>query len=149
MIIDLAEIQSEIGIVFKDKDLLLEALTHSSCLNEPSMGLEEHNEALAWLGDALIQWIVSEREYDGELSKEALTDQRKEYVNKKYLAGLAVEYKLDKALVLPEGQVKIRGRSNQKNLHTVFEAIVGAIYKDQGYETAKRFITNTMFVRAT
>ncbi len=91
---DLAEVQGQLEIEFQVPDLLREALTHASCLNEPSIGYKRHNEALAWLGDALIHWVVSEREYDGELSAEELTDQRKKYVNKTFLAGLAVKFRL-------------------------------------------------------
>ncbi len=136
----LLKIQKALSINFRNPDFLLEALTHSSCLNEPSMGVKRHNENLAWLGDALIHWIISEREYRIELSKEELTDLRKKYVNKDHLTELSVKYGLDKALILPEGQENIDGRTNKRNLHTVFEAVVGAIYKDLGFETAKKFI---------
>jgi len=143
---ELADVQGHLEIEFQDPDLLREALTHASCLNEPSMRLKKHNEPLAWLGDALIHWVVSEREYCIELSKEELTDHRKNYVNKTFLAGLAVKFRLDEALIMPEGQVKNGGRTNSSNLHTVFEAVVGAIYTDQGFETAKRFVFDTLFV---
>jgi ribonuclease-3 len=143
---DLAEVQGQLEIEFQDPDLLREALTHASCLNEPSIGYKRHNEALAWLGDALIHWVVSEREYDGELSAEELTDQRKKYVNKTFLAGLAVKFRLGEALILPEGQEKIGGRTNERNLHTLIEAVVGAVYRDQGFEVAERFVLDTLFV---
>jgi hypothetical protein len=142
---DLAEAQRHIEIEFKNPNLLREALTHASCLNEPSIGYKRHNEALAWLGDALIHWVVSEREYRIELSKEELTDHRKKYVNKSILAGLAVKFRLDEALILPEGQEKIGGRTNERNLHTVFEAVVGALFRDQGFDGAKRFVLDTVF----
>lgn len=143
---DLAEVQGQLEIEFQDPDLLREALTHASCLNEPSIGYKRHNEALAWLGDALIHWVVSEREYDGELSAEELTDQRKKYVNKTFLAGLAVKFRLGEALILPEGQEKIGGRTNERNLHPLIEAVVGAVYRDQGFEVAERFVLDTLFV---
>jgi len=145
--LDLTEVQNNLGIEFKDPDLLLEALTHSSCLNEPSRGLKKHNEGLAWLGDALIHWVVSERIYSIHFSKEELTNQRKKHENEEGLAGLAVKYKLDMAMILPESQEKIGGRINQRNLHTVFEAIVGAIYKDQGFEAASEFVIYTIFMK--
>ena len=143
---DLAEVQRHLEIEFIDPDLLHEALTHASCLNEPSIGYKRHNVALAWLGDALIQWVVSDRMYCGELSNEELHNRREKYVNKTFLAELAVKFRLDIALIMPEGQVKDGGRANEKNLHTVFEAIVGAIFKDQEFEAAERFVLDKLFV---
>ena len=71
------EVQNRLGLHFTDEKLLLEALTHSSCLNESKMGLHRSNENLAWLGDVVIDWVVSEALYDQELSKACLTDLRK------------------------------------------------------------------------
>ena len=141
-----AEVQSELEIEFKNPDLLHEALTHVSCLNEPSLGYKRHNEALAWIGDALIHWVVSESVYWYERSTKELHNRREKYVNKVFLAELAVKLRLDKALIMPEGQVKEGGRANERNLHTVFEAIVGAIFKDQGFEVAERFVIDKLFV---
>ncbi len=140
-----AEVQSELEIEFKNSDLLHEALTHASCLNEPSIGYKRHNEALAWMGDALIRWVVSERVYCCELSKKKLHNRREKYVGESFLSGLAIEVRLDEALIMPEGQVKEGGRIEPRNLHTVFEAIVGAIFKDQGFDVAKRFVIDTVF----
>lgn len=144
---DLNSVQRQLGVEFQNSDLLLEALTHSSCLNEPSMGLKRHNGGLAWLGDALIHWLVSEKMYNGELSTKELHNRREKYKGEKFLSGLAFGFKLDKFLILPEGQENIGGRTNLRNLHTVFEAIVGAIYMDQGFEIARRFVIDTIFVK--
>ena len=78
--------------------------------------------------------------YCSELSPEELHNRRMKRENKTFLAELAVEFQLDNALIIPEGRVKEGGRTNEKNLHTVFEAIVGAIFKDQGFEVAKGFV---------
>lgn len=148
---DLGEVQERLGIEFNDTDLLLEALTHSSCLTEPQQGYHRSNEALAWIGDALIGWVQSEAIFNGwlhsseaiknpDLSTGELTERRKLYVEKKYLAEHAEELGLDRALIMPEHRVKEGGRQNLKNLHTVFEAIVGAVYRDKGYTFAKDFI---------
>lgn len=144
-IMGLAEIQENVSVSFTDEGLLLEAVTHSSCLNELKMGYSKHNLALAWLGDALIRWVVSEKVYGGDLSKQDLHDLRERYVVKDYLAGLARGYCLDKALIMPQGQEKEGGRSSTRNLHTVFEAVVGAVYRDQGYEKARNFVINSIF----
>ena len=140
---DLKKIQYHIGITFCDEGLLVQALTHHSCLNEPQMGYLKSNETLAWLGDALINWVISEHIYNPDYTKEKLTDCRKEHVNKKFLANLSRKYGLDKVLIIPEGQEKMGGRYNQKNLHTVFEALVGAIYIDQGSDIASNYIIKT------
>ena len=144
MNVSLDELQENIGVCFRDEGLLLEAVTHSSCLNEP-MGYSRDNVALAWLGDALIRWVVSEKVYRGDLSKQELHDLRELYVIDDYQAKLARDYCLDEALILPQSQENIGGRRSIGNLHAVFEAIVGAIYRDQGYEKAKNFVKNSMF----
>jgi len=141
---DLTDVQRELGVEFKDPRLLLEALTHSSCLNEPSLGLKKHNESLAWLGDALIRWIVSEKVYCIKLSTEELHDCREKFLSKGFLAGRALKYRLNEAMLLTDGQVREGGRSNEKNLHTVFEAIVGAIYMDKNFEKAKEFVLTSL-----
>jgi len=137
---DLDEVQRRLGVEFKDPNLLLEALTHSSCLNESQIGFHRSNEALAWIGDALIGWVQSESIFNPELSKGELSETRKLYVEKKYLAEHTTELGLSNALIIPEHRVKEGGRTNQENLHTVFEAIVGAIYREKGYTFAKDFI---------
>jgi ribonuclease-3 len=136
----LDEVQERLGVEFKDPDLLLEALTHSSCLNERQMGLRRDNESLAWLGDALIYWIVSKHVYRETLSTEELHKHRKKHINEEFLAARAVYYGLDDAMRITEGEEKNGGRTNQKNLHTVFEAVIGAIYMDKGIESAKDFV---------
>ena len=137
---DFDEVQVRLGVMFKDPTLLVEALTHPSCLSEPQMGFHRGNEALAWLGDTLIDWVVSEALYNPSSSIGDLTDNRKDYVEEKVLACLAKKLGLDNALIIPEHRVKQGGRTNQKNLHTVYEAVVGAIYRDKGYESAKNFV---------
>ncbi|HEX9914116.1 MAG TPA: ribonuclease III domain-containing protein [Candidatus Bathyarchaeia archaeon] len=140
---DLQKLQHDIGVEFCDEGLLVQALTHSSCLNEPQRGYLKSNESLAWLGDALINWVVSEHIFNPDDTKEKLTDCRKIYVNKMFLAGLSKKHGLDKALILPEGQENEGGRVNQKNLHTVFEALVGAIYRDQGFDAVRGYVVKT------
>ena len=137
---DLNKLQHDIKIDFSDKRLLIQALTHSSCLNEPQMGYLKSNESLAWFGDALINWVVSKHIFNLEYSKNELTDCRKTYVNKKFLASLSKKHSLDNALIMTGGEEKEGGRCNQKNLATVFEAIVGALYLDQGFDVASRYI---------
>jgi len=144
---DLEKLQRSFDIRFRDEKLLLQALTHSSCLNEPQMGYLKSNESLAWLGDALINWVVSEHIFNPEYKKNMLTDCRKAYVNKKFLASLSKKHCLGHALIMTGGEEKEGGRYNQKNLHTVFEAIVGALYLDQGFDVANQYIIKTCVQR--
>jgi ribonuclease-3 len=134
------EIQERLGVEFTDPDILFEALTHPSSLSEPQMGFHRSNEALAWLGDALIDWVVSEAIYNPTSSRGDLTEKRKRYVGEKALAELAKKLGLDNALIIPEHRVNEGGRTNQKNLHTVYEAVVGAIYRDKDFKQAKNFV---------
>ena len=140
---DLEGVQVCLGVEFKDQNLLFEALTHSSCKFEPEIGFKRTNEALAWLGDALIDWVVSESIYSPGSTKGGLTNSRKSKVKKEALAVLAKNLGLDKVLIIPEHRVKAGGRKNEKNLHTVYEAVVGAIYRDRGYESARDFVVRT------
>lgn len=144
---NLDEAQINLGLRFNDEELLIEALTHSSCVNEPKMVLSKSNETLAWLGDAMIDWVVSKTLFDSDLSKACLTNLRKKYVGKKFLAGLARNRGLDDAMFLPKGQEKEGGRKNQKNLHTVFEAVVGAVLLDQGFKRAKEYVLEQIDVK--
>jgi ribonuclease-3 len=107
------------------------------------MGLKKDNEALAWLGDALIRWVASEKEFSDEASTKDLHNRREKYVKKGTLTGLSVGYGLDKALILPGHQEIMGGRANVTNLHTVFEAVVGAIFKEKGYDQTKQFILDS------
>ncbi|MBT7092697.1 MAG: hypothetical protein HN936_05595 [Bacteroidetes bacterium] len=140
---DIESVQECLGIEFKDPNLLIEALTHSSNKNESEFDSNRSNEALAWLGDALIDWVVSESIYSPGSTKGGLTKSRERKVNEIALADLAINLGLDKVLIIPEHRVLAGGRKNQKNLHTVYEAVVGAIYRDQGFESAKDFVVRT------
>ena len=104
------------------------------------MGLDKSNEALAWLGDAVVYWVYSEALYDSKLGKEKLTEERKKFINECFQAGEARRLGLDKALMMPEGQEKQGGRDSPSNLHTVYEAVVGAVYLDQGIDEVKKFL---------
>ena len=104
------------------------------------MWLKKSNENLAWLGDALIYWTISQTLYDPDQSNQRLTEKRKPFIEEQSLAKHAKELGLDEAIYITEGEEKQGGRKNPKNLHTVYEALIGAIYLDQGYEQTKGFI---------
>ena len=129
-------------ITFKNQDLLLQALTHRSYLNEnPAFGLG-HNERLEFLGDAVLELIVTEKLYaefpdkpEGEL-----TSFRAALVNSNMLSEMATEIGVNDFLLLSRGEAKDVGRARQYILANAFEAIIGAIYLDHGYAICAEFI---------
>ena len=130
------------GVVFINKDLLLQALTHRSYLNEnPDFALG-HNERLEFLGDAVLELIVTEELYarfpdkpEGEL-----TSFRAALVNSNMLAEVASLINVNDFLLLSRGEAKDTGRARQYILANAFEAIIGAVYLDQKYEVSQSFI---------
>lgn len=130
-----------IGYKFKDKKLLITALTHSSYKNE-NHHIEEHNERLEFLGDSVIELCVSE-----ELLKRfqharegELTSTRAYLVNESSLATLARKIKLNQFILLGKGEEAQGGRERDANLCDALEALVGAIFLDGGYLKAKKFV---------
>jgi len=139
---NLSPLEEKLGVVFVNKDLLLQALTHRSYLNEnPDFELG-HNERLEFLGDAVLELIVTEELYarfpdkpEGEL-----TSFRAALVNSNMLAQIASEVGINDFLLLSRGEAKDVGRARQYILANAFEAIIGAIYLDQHYAGAQVFI---------
>ncbi len=142
---DLIELEKKLGVKFKNPDLLLQALTHRSYLNEnPSWNLG-HNERLEFLGDAVIEIVVTEYLFRNYQNPEGeLTAFRAALVNSGTLATASMELGLNDFLLLSRGEAKEFGRSRQEILANTFEAIVGAIYLDQGYDAATQFISRTL-----
>ena len=137
-----ALLEEKLGVSFTNKDLLVQALTHRSYLNEnPDFGLG-HNERLEFLGDAVIELVVTEELYIQfpEKPEGELTSFRAALVNANMLAEIAGELGVNDFLLLSRGEAKDVGRARQYILANTFEAIVGAIYLDQRYEAVKQFI---------
>lgn len=140
---DLSRLEENIGVDFKNKDLLKQAVVHRSYLNENPRFPLNNNERLEFLGDAVLEIIVTEYLYFSFPEKEEgeLTNYRASLVNTYLLAIVAREIELDKFLYLSKGESKDR---NEKAKRSIFadtvEAIVGAIYLDQGKEKAEEFI---------
>ncbi len=138
---DIAELEQIIGFRFTDKNLLLQALTHRSYLNENPAWNLPHNERLEFLGDAVIELIVTRYLYDTYPNPEGeLTNWRASLVNAIILAKLSAKFSLNEYLLLSRGETKDTGRARQYILANAFEAVVGALYLDQGYEAAVKFI---------
>lgn len=137
---DYNEIYQKIGYVFEEETLLTTALTHPSC-NVKGME-EEDNQRMEFLGDAVLELIISDllyREYDEDEGK--LTRMRSALVNEDIFAKKAVEIKLDKYIRLNHGEEATGGRQRKSNLADCFEAVMGAVYLDGGYAAAFEVIS--------
>lgn len=148
---DWAPFESIIGFSFKNKDLLTQAFIHRSFLNEnPRLGFE-HNERLEFLGDAVLELAVTDflyREYP-ESPEGELTSYRAALVNAVTLSGVAEEINMNEYLFLSRGESKDTGKARQYILANAIEALIGAIYMDQGYDSAEQFISRMLYHRAS
>ncbi len=152
-IVDLSILEKKIGHQFKNKNLLKEALTHRSYLNEnPSWGkdfLSSHNERLEFLGDAVLELIVTEvlfEDYPNSAEGE-LTSIRSALVNYQMLADVSREIILSDYILLSRGEAKDTGKARDVILANAFESLIGAIYLDGGYEAAGKFINSFVMKR--
>ena len=132
---------------FRNKDLLDQALTHRSWVNEHK-GERTSNERLEFLGDAILEFIVSKEIFDQFPEKEEgyLTALRANLVNTVALAAAAKKLELGSELFLSKGEVDGGGRNNTSLLADTVEAIIGAIYIDRGVGEAEKFIKNNLLV---
>jgi ribonuclease-3 len=141
--------EEKIGCTFKNTDLLAQAFIHRSFLNEnPRIGFD-HNERLEFLGDAVLELVVTDflyKEYP-ESPEGELTSYRAALVNAVTLAEVAQGVGMNDYLFLSRGEAKDTGKARQYILANAFEALVGAIYLDQGYDAAEGFISRVLHVR--
>ncbi|OGN32013.1 MAG: ribonuclease III [Candidatus Yanofskybacteria bacterium RIFCSPLOWO2_02_FULL_45_18] len=138
---DISELENAIGIKFKNKDLLLEALTHRSYLNENKDWRVNHNERMEFLGDAVLELVVTEFLFKNYPNPEGeMTNWRAALVNANMLSQITNEFSLDKYVSLSRGEAKDTGRARQYILANAIEALIGAIYLDQGYKKSGEFI---------
>ena len=137
-----SELEKKLGIAFKKKDFLKEALTHRSYINEnPDWGFSQ-NERLEYLGDAVLELVVSEflfHTYPG-YQEGQLTSFRAALVNYQMLAQVAKEISLEKYIFVSRGEAKDNGRGKEVILANAIEALFGAVYLDQGYEVVAKLI---------
>ena len=147
--VDFSKFEEKMNIVFKDKNLLKQAFTHRSYINEnPRSGLK-HNERMEFLGDAVLELVVSDylfKKYPDKTEGD-LTYYRSALVNSVVLAESARNLGMNDFLLLSKGEAKDTGKARQYILANTFEAVVGAIYLDQGYQTAEVFIAGILFDR--
>jgi ribonuclease-3 len=137
------------GVTFKNKDLLKQAFLHRSYLNEHRDISLEHNERLEFLGDAVLELVVTEHLFSKypDKTEGELTTYRAALVNTTTLSAVAAELSVGDYLLLSRGEAKDTGRARQYILANTFEAIVGSLYLDQGYDSARSFIAHTIFPR--
>jgi ribonuclease III len=137
------------GIEFGDAALLVQAFTHRSYLNENRRLTLSHNERLEFLGDAVIELAATEylfKKYPKATEGE-LTVYRAALVNANILAEVAADIGMDEYLLLSKGEAKDLGRGRQYILANTYEALVGALYLDRGYDVARDFSDRTLFRR--
>jgi ribonuclease III len=139
---DISLFQKKLGIVFNNPSLLELALTHSSYLNENPGAISTSNERLEFLGDSVLGFVVAEKLYQEypEYDEGELTRLRSALVRKEMLAQIAATIRLGDYLYLSKGEESGEGRSKPANLAGAFEALIAAVYLDQGLQTAKVFI---------
>ncbi len=131
-----------IGFTFKNADFLKEALTHRSYLNENADWPHKHNERLEFLGDAVLELIVTEELFNRfpEEPEGKLTPIRSALVNYQMMASIAKNFKLEEFILLSRGETRDLGRARDVILANGAEAVIGAVYLDGGYKAAKDFI---------
>jgi ribonuclease III len=139
---DIAEFENKIEIKFANQDLLKQAFTHRSFLNENKNLKGGHNERVEFLGDAVLELVITHFLYEEYPTKTEgdLTSIRSALVNAQTCAHVAQNLEVNDFLLLSRGEAKDVGRARQYILANTLEAIIGAIYLDQGYEVAKEFI---------
>ena len=140
-----AQFEEKIGVVFKDKAILREAFTHRSYINESRERGLSHNERLEFLGDAVVELSVTDFLYKKFPHEDegTLTRYRAALVNAVTHGPLGIELGMEDYLLLSKGEAKDKGtKAREIILANAFEALVGAIYMDQGYEGADQFLKN-------
>ena len=144
---DFNSFASTLGITFVDLGLLTEALTHRSYLNEHKEYAGNHNERLEFLGDAVLELATTDflfKKFPAKPEGE-LTSYRAALVNTVFLAESARALGVGDYLLLSRGEARDTGRARDVILANAFEAIIGAIYLDQGYASAEGFIAKNLF----
>ena len=143
---DLVSLEKELELNFKDKDLLELAFVHSSYINENPGVLPESNERLEYLGDAILGLAVARELYRRYPTKQEgdLTNLRSALVRGDTLAEVAQSLHLGEYLLMGVGEDAGGGRERSSNLAAVFEALVGAVLEDRGYQAAEAFVLRVL-----
>lgn len=143
---DYSELLKKVNIKFKDESLLSTAFVHRSYINEHK-SIKDHNERLEFLGDAVLELVTTERLYLNYNNPEGdLTNWRSALVKTESISQAAQTLGFEDYLMMSRGERASTGRSRQLILANCFEAFIGAVYLDQGYKEAKKFIEEHLLV---
>jgi len=139
-------LEKKIDYIFKNKDLLKNALTHKTFAFEADIPLE-YNERLELLGDSILNFVVAEQLYKSNkyFLEGELTRRRAMLVNNNFLARRSKELDMGRFLLLGKGEKKQNGDINPKNLANALEALIGAIYLDSNLDEVKKMILSVVF----
>jgi ribonuclease III len=140
--VNFSKFEEKAGVIFNNKDLLTQAFVHRSYLNEHRGVKLEHNERLEFLGDAVLELVVTDflfKKYPLE-TEGNLTSYRAALVNAQSLSKVATHLSVNDFLLLSRGEAKDVGRARAIIMADTMEAIIGAVYLDGGYDAAKAFI---------
>ena len=145
---NLKPLQELLGYTFKDEKILRTALTHRSCLNEP--GVTESYERLEFLGDAVLEMIISAYLFNKYPDKMEgyLTAARSAAVRTESLSKISKDHGVDTFIIMSKGEESTGGRNNPSILEDVIESLIGAIYCDGGLDAANLFFTNFILPNA-
>lgn len=136
-----------LGVAFKDIQLLMTAFTHRSYVNEHKKSVSDHNERLEFLGDAVLELVVTDFLYTQYKEPEGiLTNWRSALVRTESIGEAARKLQFEPMLRLSKGEKRGSERARLQILANAYEAVIGALYLDQGYETAAKFIHSTLLV---
>lgn len=137
--------REKLNVKFNDPELLITAFTHRSYLNEHKKTVKQHNERLEFLGDAVLELVVTEFLYNNYDEPEGiLTNWRSSLVRTESIGAAASKFEFEPLLRLSKGEKRGTERARAQILANSFEAVIGAIYVDQGYEAAKQFIERSI-----
>ncbi|MDB5186099.1 MAG: Ribonuclease 3 [Candidatus Saccharibacteria bacterium] len=137
----------KLGNTFTNPELLVTAFTHRSYVNEHRKTAKEHNERLEFLGDAVLELVVTEHLYGKYNDPEGiLTNWRSALVRTESISAAANTHGFEPLLRLSRGEKRGTIRARAQILANAYEAVVGALYLDQGYDAAKRFIETSLLV---
>lgn len=146
---DFSKLEKKLNLKFKNKDLLVQAFCHRSFLNENPEFKLENNERLEFLGDAVLELIVTKYLFEKypQQPEGQLTSWRAALVNTRILSQTANELGFNDYLLLSKGEEKETGKARQCILANTFEALIGAAYLDLGYEKCKDFVEKKLVVK--
>lgn len=145
--IDFSNFEKKTNIVFNDKKLLEQAFIHRSYINENTGSILSHNERLEFLGDAVLELIVTDYLYKKYPDRDEgdLTAYRSSLVNAVTVGEVAMSLGMSDYLLLSKGEAKDIGKARGYILANTYEAYVGAVYLDRGYDVVRDFIAKTLF----